>query len=257
MYKYSMIHLKSNEVYKKKYTLLWLILSFKGGFLNTAGFLIAGSYVSHVTGFGTQVGVAIGHHEYDFGLELLIIPIAFIGGASLVSVILDKNYSEDKIPNYPLIQLMITFLLGLISVLFSMGFFSKNPHHDLNTVTLIGLLCLVCGLKNGLTTWSTYGKIRTTHLTGLSTDIGLHLPKFFNKKYHGYRYPEERKINCIRIMILVSFSLGACISALLVPIIGYYVIHIAFFISVILSAVSLLHRKKFLLSYPCFSYNKC
>jgi uncharacterized membrane protein YoaK (UPF0700 family) len=241
-----MIHVKIEDLYTKKHALLWSILSFKAGMINAAGFLIAGSYVSHVTGFGTQVGLQLGHDHLTFGLELLVIPVAFIGGATLVSLILDSNYSKDKIPQYPIVQFLITFLLGLISLLFSIGFLQTNQKDffNENTIFLIGLLCLICGLKNGLTTWATHGKIRTTHLTGLSTDIGLHLPKMFKGANHQSRYPEPKKVNYVRILTLISFSIGSFLSAVLIPAIGHKIFHVTFFISFILLNISFFSRKK-------------
>jgi uncharacterized membrane protein YoaK (UPF0700 family) len=241
-----MVHVSLKDVYKPEYTCLWSILSFKAGLLNASGFLIAGSYVSHVTGFGTQMGLAIGHEEISFGLELLVIPLAFIGGAFLSSWILDHDYSDDKIPNYPLVQSIITLLHGIIALLFSVGVFAPTSPliHDEKSIILIGLLCLVCGLKNGLTTWSTHGKIRVTHLTGLSTDIGLHLPKLFRSKNSVSRYPESKWVTYVRLITLLSFSLGSCIAALLIPVIGYKIFHLTFFMSAALMAASILHRRK-------------
>lgn len=240
-----MVHVSIQDLYTRKYSLLWCVLSFKAGLLNAAGFLIAGSYVSHVTGFGTQVGIAIGHSEYDFGLELFIIPISFIGGAFLASLILDHDYSKDRVPNYPFVQILISVLLGLISVLFSLGVFSIQRLMPQNawSLLLVGLLCLVCGLKNGLTTWASHGKIRTTHLTGLATDIGLHLPKLFKSEESLSRYPEPKKVNQVRILTLFSFSVGSCLSALLIPVIGYKIFYFAFAISTVLSIISILHRR--------------
>src|SRR5687767_13341745 len=112
-----MVHVELNELYKKGYIFLWAILSFKAGLINAAGFLLTGSYVSHVTGFGTQIGIAMGQEESRFGMELLVIPIAFIGGATITSLILDKGYSRGKIPHYPVVQSIITVLLGIVSSL--------------------------------------------------------------------------------------------------------------------------------------------
>lgn len=240
-----MVHVEIKDLYKKKYSLLWCILSFKAGLLNAAGFLIAGSYVSHITGFGTQVGVAIGHSEYDLSLELFIIPTSFLLGAYLASMVLDRDYSEHRVPNYPLVQLLITGLLGGILLLFSLGLLSGASQLPKSTgsVLLIGLLCLVCGLKNGLTTWATHGKIRTTHLTGLITDIGLHLPKLFGPEGVRSRYPESKNVSRVRILTVLSFSMGSCLSALLIPEVGYKVFYFAFGISLVLSVVSIVHRR--------------
>jgi uncharacterized membrane protein YoaK (UPF0700 family) len=241
-----MVHVELENLYKKEYALLWAILSFKAGLINAAGFLITGSYVSHVTGFGTQIGLAWGHEDYTIGLELLVIPIAFIGGAIITSLVLDRNYSKDKVPNYPIVQLLITALIGLISICFMIGFFQIDTlaGKSENSIFLIGLLCLVCGLKNGLTTWASHGKIRTTHITGLSTDIGLHLKKIFQPEGSNSRYPEPRKVTYVRISTLVSFSIGSSISALLIPTINYKIFYISFLISVLLSSISIIHRRK-------------
>ncbi len=241
-----MIHVELKDVYRKEYTFLWLLLSFKAGLLNAAGFLIAGSYVSHITGFGTQIGLALGHHEYTFGAELLVIPIAFIGGALFTSMVLDVNYSKDRVPQYPVVQLTITFLIGLISIGFATGFFQPDvvAGHTESSVILIGLLCLVCGIKNALTTWASHGKIRTTHITGLSTDIGLHLPKIFRSSGSSSRYPESKTVTYVRLATLASFSVGSCIAAMLIPTAGYGIFYISFFISALLSVISVVHRRK-------------
>ena len=66
-----MIHCENvADVYTKGKMSLWLLSAFKAGFINSAGFLISGKFVSHVTGFGTQVGIAMGHSDYFFGAEL-------------------------------------------------------------------------------------------------------------------------------------------------------------------------------------------
>jgi uncharacterized membrane protein YoaK (UPF0700 family) len=198
-----------------------------------------------VTGFGTQVGLALGHDEIEFGIELLVIPFSFIGGAVLTALILDKNYSPNKVPNYPLVQFLITFLLGVVALLFSIGFFKDASPlmHSEKSIVLVGLLCLICGLKNALTTWATHGKIRTTHVTGLSTDIGLHLPKVFKGEGSNSHQPEPKKVTYVRIITLCSFSMGSTIAALFIPIIGYKIFYLAFLISVVLLVISIVHRK--------------
>jgi uncharacterized membrane protein YoaK (UPF0700 family) len=69
-----------SEVYDLKNIPIWLISAFKAGFINSAGFLTTGKFVSHVTGFGTHAGLAVGHQDYFFGAELIFIPLSFIFG---------------------------------------------------------------------------------------------------------------------------------------------------------------------------------
>lgn len=241
-----MIHCEVKDIYKKQYVTLWSALSFKAGFINAAGFLATGSYVSHVTGFGTQVGISLGHQDYVFGLGLLSIPVTFILGGVLTSLILDRKYSHNEIPNYPLVQGIITSLLGLIALSGEEVFLNRHvPFFDkYKDILLITLICLVCGMKNALTTWATSGKIRTTHLTGLSTDIGLNFLNSFRGVGHLTRHPEKKRVNWIRILILISFSIGSCISAMIFPFMGYKIFIIPFLISAIFLVVSIVHRGK-------------
>lgn len=227
-----MIHSDSpSEVYSKKHIPIWLISAFKCGFINSAGFLITGKYVSHVTGFGTQVGVALGHEEYFFGTELLLIPFSFIMGGVVTSYMLDREYEKYETPPYWIVQILITLLIGLI-------IFICEINYSAYEFLVISLLCFVCGLKNSLVTWSTYGKIRVSHLTGLSTDIGLHFIRMF-KQQASPRFKEDRYVNLVRIFTFLSFSSGALISAMLQPRMGMHVLFIPLGISLCMTAVSI------------------
>ncbi len=235
-----MIHCRVDDFYRARNVALWMLLALKGGYLNAAGFLATGKFVSHVTGFGTQMGVSLAHEEYFFGGELLIIPMAFILGSSVPAWMLERNYSEHGAPKYYQVQFLITLALGVLLLLGTSGSF--GPFNlwtdDLDEISLIGLLCFICGMKNGLSTWSTYGKIRTTHLTGLSTDIGLHLPKFFRSSNVPSRFPEKRRVNTVRIMTFISFSSGSLGAAFVFPSLEYSGFVFPFLLSIILSVVS-------------------
>lgn len=235
-----MIHSQINELYSSRNVGLWMLLSLKAGYLNAAGFLATGKFVSHVTGFGTQMGISLAHEDFFFGAELLIIPISFILGASVPAWILDRNYSEQMLPKYYYVQFLITLALGILLCLGLSGKFGEftTTMDDLHDIELIGLLCFICGMKNGLSTWSTFGRIRTTHLTGLSTDIGLNLPKLFRRSNYPSRFPEQRRINSVRIMTFISFSIGSLVAAFIFPTLEYQGFIFPFLLSVVLSVIS-------------------
>lgn len=240
-----MIHLQQvSEVYNKRSIILWLISAFKAGFINSAGFLIAGKFVSHITGFGTQVGLAVGHDDYFFGAELLLIPIFFIGGGVITSLILDREYEKNQHPPYHLVQGLVTVLIGLVIYIggtkMANGFvrFDSDLRYDFGEFAIISLLCLICGLKNSLVTWTSYGKIRVTHLTGVATDLGLNLIRTFTGKQAAPRFREPRIINYIRVLTLISFSVGAFLSAIVFPTLGFTSFGIVFLISLGLTIYS-------------------
>ena len=240
-----MIHLKnSDEVYSNRHVWMWLLSSLKAGFINSAGFLATGKFVSHVTGFGTQVGVAIGHDDLLFGAELLIIPISFIMGGVITSLMLDKKNTGNETPPYHLVQGLITFLIFIVILLGESSWvniitpFDTDLNYNFVEFIVIALLCLICGLKNALVTWTTFGKIRVTHLTGLSTDIGLHLTRTIFNRGESTRFKEDRKVNLIRISTFLCFSTGAFLSAYFFPAIGYKTFLIVMMISLFMTIYS-------------------
>jgi uncharacterized membrane protein YoaK (UPF0700 family) len=246
-----MIHISDpKEIFSKKNIAVWLISAFKAGFINSFGFLATGKFVSHVTGFGTQIGLALGHDEIFFGAELFIIPVAFIFGGVVTSLVLDKNYSKTQTPEYFKIQGLITLLIAVVILIGEFGLvqsevpFDADESYNFYEFILIGLLCFICGLKNSLITWSTFGKIRVTHLTGIATDIGLHLIRTFKNDQPSPRFKEDRDINIIRIFTFASFSLGACLSAILYPLIDFKGFIVVFVISLVMTIISLIDWKK-------------
>lgn len=239
-----MVHCPPEDYYRPKYVALWMLLSMKAGYLNAAGFLSTGKFVSHVTGFGTQIGMSLSHDKYFFGAELLVIPISFILGASVPGWILDHDYAPNRLPKYYCVQVLISVFLGLIlwsGLNGEFGNFSRSTD-DISEIRLLGMLCFVCGMKNGLSTWSTFGKIRTTHLTGLSTDIGIHLPKLFRGNA-PCRFPEPKRVNTARMMTFLSFTLGSLLAAHLFPHMGYSGFIFPFAVSVGLSILSVANHR--------------
>lgn len=232
------------DIYRPRNVILWLTSSFKAGFINSAGFLVVGKFVSHVTGFGTQIGIAIGHEDYIFGIELFFIPLSFIFGGLVTSLILDRNYKKNESPPYFIVQILITLMIALVIYLgenlktHQIPFDADNKY-DFIELIIISSLCFICGLKNALITWATFGKIRVTHLTGLSTDIGLNLIRTFKRNYPHPRMQEKQRVNIVRILTFFSFSTGAVISAMAIPRIGYFGFLIVFAISFIMTIISI------------------
>lgn len=240
-----MIHCNPKDIYKPWNVSFWMLLSIKAGYLNAAGFLATGKFVSHVTGFGTQMGVSIAHKDYFFGGELLIIPLAFILGSSVPAWLLDHRYNEKRVPKYYQVQVIITVFLAILFYLGISGAFGEftTAEEDFHDIVIVGLLCFICGMKNGLSTWATNGKIRTTHLTGLSTDIGLNLPKFFRKSDTS-RFPEHPMINTVRILTFLSFSTGSLVAAFVFPQMEFMGFVFPLILSIIISFISITNYRR-------------
>lgn len=108
----------------------------------------------------------------------------------------------------------LSFLFFLISFLGTKGFFGDfgEPFSSFRDFVLLSILAFACGSQNAIFTHYSNSIIRTTHLTGITTDLGIGLAKFFisdNK--------EEQIINKIRIDIILSFVLGSLFAVFLFP----------------------------------------
>lgn len=195
--------------------LLWLVLAMHAGYLNAGGFLACHRFVSHMTGFGTQIGVSFGLKEYLIAAEMLLAPLSFIMGAGfagfLIDSKMDKNHSPRLKEGLLLILLLdiIVFSGGLSGVF---GVFGE-PLLLQRDFLLLVLLTFTCGLQNGMFVSLTGGQIRTTHITGLSTDIGLNIVRGWYMK-DGKAKEEHVGKNNLRIKTFVAFSSGSFVGAI-------------------------------------------
>lgn len=86
------------------------------------------------------------------------------------------------------------------------------------------LLCFIMGLQNALITKRSNAEIRTTHITGLVTDLGIELG---NLVYINRSFPEAKKVRANRgkignhLKLLGSFVLGALSGAWGFKAVGY------------------------------------
>lgn len=195
---------------------LWLLLAFHAGYLNAGGYLASHQMVSHMTGTGTMIGLSVGMRDYWIAFELLLVPLSFIAGACLAGYFMDRKLVTERQPMVIngvliLIALNLLVLLGGQS-----GFFGEfgEPLLLQRDFALLFTLCFACGLQNGMFVAVTGGQIRTTHITGLSTDVGLNAMRILSSPHDSHRKTEVKK-NYLRLKTIVAFSTGSFISALL------------------------------------------
>jgi uncharacterized membrane protein YoaK (UPF0700 family) len=211
-----MLAFTSKSFRNPKHVALWLSLAFQAGAINAGGWITCHSFVSHVTGVGTQIGMHIGQQNLLTAYELLAAPVSFILGAVASGFLIDRPRALGKKPRYVTAMFII---FGLLAFVFGEGLYGEfgefgEPLLLGRDVLLLSVLSFVCGLQNASVTSATRGAIRTTHLTGISTDLGLnwvkvlYLPRFSRERYR------ELLINRVRLGTFVSFSLGSALGAL-------------------------------------------
>lgn len=221
-----------NHVLRWENQLLWLMLAFHAGYLNAGGFLSSHRFVSHMTGFGTSVGINISLNEFAIALEMLFAPISFISGAAFAGYLVDRKIErgkEPKVLNGVLCMIILNFFVFAGGV---MGFFGAfgEPLVQQRDFLLMFILCFTCGLQNGLFVTVTSGQIRTTHITGLTTDFALNLVKIRALHRQELKKNEKRK-NRLRLKTMLAFSFGSLVSTMVFLKLEYW----GFFYSTVLS----------------------
>jgi uncharacterized membrane protein YoaK (UPF0700 family) len=154
---------------------LSFVLAFVAGATNAGGFLAVQQYTSHMTGIVSAMAdnLALGGFALvTTGAGALL---SFLMGAASTAVMVNYArrhhlYSEYALP-----------LLVEAALLLCFGTLGAQLSHikGLFVPMTVMLLCLIMGLQNAVITKLSKAEIRTTHLTGAVTDIGIELGKLF------------------------------------------------------------------------------
>ena len=192
---------------------IWMSLAFQAGLLNIGAFMACHRFVSHVTGFATFFGFEMSQPDRSGAAGMLIVPIFFLLGCMLSGQLVDIRLKLHKRPKY-FITFGIIFLLNCTVLLMGIfGYFGKfgEPLELSRDYTLLILLCFTCGVQNGTVTTVSKSIIRTTHLTGITTDLGIGIVRFLHrKKLHG-EMANEFRANLMRTGIIFFFGFGSVV----------------------------------------------
>lgn len=207
----------SIATYKKSNVLIWLLMAFQAGVLNVGGFMASQRFVSHITGFATFFAADTAQKNYSHALGMLIVPLFFLLGAMLSAQLVDIRLKLNLAPKYYFSFGIIFFVIVTVYLAGHFNFFSAfgQPIEISNDYALLILLCFACGIQNATITSVSRSVVRTSHLTGLTTDLGIGLVRIFNRKKLGSAVAsEEHQANLVRIGIIGFFVLGSLIGGL-------------------------------------------
>lgn len=154
---------------------LGIMLAFVGGAVNAGGFLAIGQYTSHVTGIVSALGDHVALGEYGAALAAAAAWLAFLCGAATTAVLINLARRQRMHSRYALSLLFEAALL----LVFGVAGAHLSEMRDLLAPVTVLLLCYIMGLQNAIVTKVSGAVIRTTHLTGMTTDLGIELGKLF------------------------------------------------------------------------------
>jgi len=182
------------------------LLSFIAGIVNVAGFLAVERLTTNVTGhFAFFVDDIFKLHFIESFVFFLYILSFFLGSfvsSFMVEVISRRN--ERFVFVIPaIIESLILFTIALL------GDFLIANNPDVIAFSLL----FAMGLQNSLVTRISDAIVRTTHLTGLFTDLGIELSQLFfytTKDQKGKLYATIK----LRLWIICFFFAGGIIGGI-------------------------------------------
>jgi uncharacterized membrane protein YoaK (UPF0700 family) len=213
-------HRFDDEAIDKTVMFQWFLLSFNGGCINAGGFMAAGRFVSHVTGFATLFGVRLTDEGVGTAFGILSVPLFFLAGAFVAGLLIERPIHLGRKPRFDWVMtLSSACLLAASAHVFRFASFGAESSLR-ETYVLMALLCLASGLQNAAS--SAVSTVRTTHMTGMTTDLGLGLARAFTFGLDPRKARKERRASALRVGGIVSFILGSAAGAGLFMKFGYH-----------------------------------
>ncbi|EPR69611.1 YoaK family protein [Cyclobacterium qasimii] len=175
-------------------------LSFVAGIVNVTGFLSFKQLTTNVTGHFALFIYDLSNFEFWKGTIYFLYIFSFLFGSFLSSFLIE-NYRENKKLNVFVLPTIIEgFILLLIAI---MSNFVEITHPDV----IACMLLFAMGIQNSFVTKISNTIVRTTHLTGLFTDLGIELSQLLFPKSHPNREKIKATIK-LRIFIILFFFAG-------------------------------------------------
>jgi len=190
---------------------LGLALAFVAGAINAGGFLAVQQYTSHVTGAISSAADHLILGAGSLALDAFGAVLSFLLGAACTALTVNYGRRRGLASEYALPLLLEAMLLLAFGVLGA-----RLAEVDALFVPLtVMLLCFMMGLQNALITKLSQAEIRTTHMTGIVTDIGIELGRmlYWNRDADQPPVAANRARLGLLVSLLVSFFAGALMGA--------------------------------------------
>lgn len=179
-------------------------LSCVAGMVNVVGFLgFEHQAITHLTGTTTLLGAALAGGDLRATLHLAGVILAFVLGAALSGVIVQDS------------SLRLGRRYGVTLALVSLLLFASVPMFEREWVLGAWCAAAACGLQNAMATTYSGAAVRTTHLSGMFTDLGIGLGHALRRR------PLQPRRLRLSALIVAGFLAGSVSGAWLYALFAY------------------------------------
>ncbi|MGC4102324.1 YoaK family protein [Ferruginibacter sp.] len=183
------------------------LLSFIAGMVNVAGFLAVQRLTTNVTGHFAFFVDEIFKLNFWLGLVYFLYIFFFFLGSFVSSLLIEVISRKNNHHAYTIPVLIECLILLYIAL--------QGPKLVMKSADTIAFgLLFAMGLQNSLVTTISGASVRTTHLTGLFTDLGIEISQLFFYKERGQRSKLISSIK-LRFTIISFFFIGGITGGIL------------------------------------------
>src|ERR1700679_2957803 len=190
------------------------LLCVTAGFVNAAGFLGFSVLTTNVTGHAALFAERVAMEDWKTARVVALWMFLFLAGAFFSGLIV-ASIGRNQRYSY-VIPILIE--MGILIGVALLGY--RYDHSLVAKELFAGSLLFAMGLQNALVSMVSGSVVRTTHLTGTFTDLGIEMGQFLQKKIPD-RPALVAKIK-LRSTIIFFFMAGAFSGAYLFRYLGFH-----------------------------------
>lgn len=189
------------------------LLAFTAGAVDVSGYLSLRQFTSHMSGAVAGIAADLASGGVTILIRPMVVLACFLAGAAFCAVVVNWERRRDRESLFALPVLIEAVLLATVP-------FFAGPRHLFSSLAVLGFSM---GLQNAVITKVSHHEIRTTHVTGMVTDIGIELGKLFYWNRTTGRVPvlAERRRLVLLCGLVTLFLAGGAMSAVMFSRVGF------------------------------------
>lgn len=221
----------------KHHLQLAIFLSFVAGLVNVCSFLSLQRFTTNVTGHFALFVEEILKNNFKMAVMFFCFVISFFLGSFVSNMLVEIINRINDTFKYTIpvaLESILIFIAGSAYLLY-----------DPTNTDYIAMLLLFCmGLQNSLVTKVSNSVVRTSHLTGLFTDLGIEVSQLFFLKNQFKRTKIKLSIQ-LRLTIITFFFFGGLLGGAAYSYIGLRTFWIASVILIITLLYDIIKKQLF------------
>jgi uncharacterized membrane protein YoaK (UPF0700 family) len=181
------------------------ILALVAGAVDAGGLFAVHQYTSHMSGLTSSIADSLAQGETRVALAAVLSILSFLAGSTVSTVLILWARRRHLHSQYALpLLLEAGFLLATVNVS------DRFSHSSWLLPATAAVLCFAVGLQHATFTKLLHAVIRTTHVTGMVTDIGIELGRLL------YWKPDSGPSSFSRLSSLAKIRLHCTLIGLFV-----------------------------------------